>query len=311
MLRMAHRIATSQITSAWDHQWDSVRASGVRSEGNRIRKCVTESTVIVADNVNDYVVEHLTYELDNCRIPFEKCFVEWVCSKSETRGELMAMEGVIFERIDISNKTLSHVVGIDAAAAEYYASSEEVWLACPFVFLSGQSDATWSGVFVMVFIMKESRTWKAVTACITNNQQQHSWLRTEKGMVEQFHPIAIAMTVFAFMNCKNVIRRDETESLAPSAKWIRRQKAPQIKYHVLDINPMKEVLRTEGGIEENGLKKALHICRGHFATYTEEKPLFGHFVGTVWVPAHVRGRVENGLVLKDYRVNSAVVGDVK
>lgn len=67
---------------------------------------------------------------------------------------------------------------------------------------------------------------------------------------------------------------------------------------------MKAVLRTEGGIEQNGLKKALHICRGHFATYTDEKPLFGHFTGTVWKPSHVRGNVTEGIVSKDYRVHA-------
>jgi hypothetical protein len=83
--------------------------------------------------------------------------------------------------------------------------------------------------------------------------------------------------------------------------WIRRQKAPEIRYHVLDINPMKEVLRTEGNIDANGLKKALHICRGHFAHY--ENGLFGRGEAcTVWKPSHVRGSVEHGIVDKDYRI---------
>ncbi len=63
---------------------------------------------------------------------------------------------------------------------------------------------------------------------------------------------------------------------------------------------MKEVLRREGGSETNGLKKALHICRGHFATYSPEHPLFGKFTGTFWKPAHVRGSQEHGIVVKDY-----------
>jgi hypothetical protein len=46
----------------------------------------------------------------------------------------------------------------------------------------------------------------------------------------------------------------------------------------------------------------LHICRGHFKTFTEEARLFGKYTGTYWWPAHVRGSVDEGVVEKDYRV---------
>ena len=119
-----------------------------------------------------------------------------------------------------------------------------------------------------------------------------------KHLIHSFH---VPLLTFSFMNCRNVTKRDVTSEIGPSAKWLRRQKAPEIRYHVLDINPMKEVLRTEGNIEANGLKKALHICRGHFAHY--ENGLFGRGEAcTVWKPSHVRGSVENGIVDKDYRI---------
>lgn len=108
----------------------------------------------------------------------------------------------------------------------------------------------------------------------------------------------------SFMGCKNV----STEEHAPDAKLNRaRAKAglkPLLRYHTINIEPMKRVLRTEGDIEANGLKKALHICRGHFRRYTEEKPLFGHTSGLVWTPSHVRGSAKEGVVVSDYKVNS-------
>ena len=75
-------------------------------------------------------------------------------------------------------------------------------------------------------------------------------------------------------------------------------------YKTLAIEPMKAVLSSEGGVTTNGLKRALHICRGHFATYTADKPLFGHFVGTVWRPMHTRGNKKHGEVKKDYRIEA-------
>jgi hypothetical protein len=40
----------------------------------------------------------------------------------------------------------------------------------------------------------------------------------------------------------------------------------------------------------------------HFKTYTEETPLFGKRVGTYWWDAQVRGKAEESVVEKDYRV---------
>jgi hypothetical protein len=51
-------------------------------------------------------------------------------------------------------------------------------------------------------------------------------------------------------------------------------------------------------------RRALHVCRGHFARYTEERPLFGRVAGTFWRPMHLRGSASEGLVLKDDTVLS-------
>lgn len=114
----------------------------------------------------------------------------------------------------------------------------------------------------------------------------------------------IAATAVAFMHCKNVA----LDAVEPDGCLNReRRKAglkPFLRYHTINIEPIKKVLKTEGNIETDGLKKALHICRGHFATYTEDRPLFGHTVGTVWKPAHVRGSVKQGVVVSDYNVNA-------
>lgn len=108
----------------------------------------------------------------------------------------------------------------------------------------------------------------------------------------------------SFMHCKNVERREITQPPALNKKWERKHGRPLVRYHVLDIDPMKKVLRDEGRSAETGLKKALHICRGHFATYTEDAPLFGRLTGTFWKPQHVRGSATEGVVVKDYNVRA-------
>jgi hypothetical protein len=38
--------------------------------------------------------------------------------------------------------------------------------------------------------------------------------------------------------------------------------------------------------------------------HREERPLFGKIPGTSWVPAHVRGSLEEGAVVSDYKVGA-------
>lgn len=124
---------------------------------------------------------------------------------------------------------------------------------------------------------------------------------------------AIACEVFPvlfsiqFMNCKNVktVRNEPSKTLEDS--YMKRHKRPMLRYYTIEIEPMKKVLENEGGIKGNGIKKALHLCRGHFAHYTPDKPLFGRVTGTVWKPAHVRGNPSEGIIAKDYSLKAPKV----
>jgi hypothetical protein len=111
-------------------------------------------------------------------------------------------------------------------------------------------------------------------------------------------PLLLAVS---FMHCKNVA----LERVEPPAKLDRLHRKycgrPLVRYHTITIDPMRHVLRRDGGSDTVGLKRALHICRGHFATY-DERPLFGRVTGTFWREAHVRGSAASGVVRKDYRV---------
>lgn len=114
----------------------------------------------------------------------------------------------------------------------------------------------------------------------------------------QLLPFYLAIS---FMHCKNVSRREETPPPALSKAHQRRYGAPLQRFTVLDIDPMRQVLKSEGGAESTGLVKALHICRGHFKTYSE-RPLFGRIKGTFWWPSSVRGTIAAGVVAKTYDV---------
>lgn len=111
-----------------------------------------------------------------------------------------------------------------------------------------------------------------------------------------------ALLAVSFMHCKNVKMVEHNPPPKASRKAQRKSGVPLTKYYTLQIDPMKQALRSEGNIESLGLQRALHICRGHFVTYTEEKPMFGKTAGTFWKEPHVRGNKRRGEVVKDYSI---------
>lgn len=115
-----------------------------------------------------------------------------------------------------------------------------------------------------------------------------------------------ALLALSFLHCKGVTTqlRDQQESRQVRRLRERKGDKPPVRYHVLQIEPMKRVLDQEGGAQETGITRALHICRGHFAKYTQERPLFGKFVGTVWREAHIRGRDAEHVVEKTYALGT-------
>lgn len=120
-----------------------------------------------------------------------------------------------------------------------------------------------------------------------------------KSATSAAHITLLSMT---FAHCKNVSVQEHRTPPKVAKKRAKAGKPIGTTYKTLVIDPMREVLKTEGNIEKNGLKKALHICRGHFATYTEDKPLFGKVTGTFWKPMHTRGSAKQGRVIKDYEI---------
>jgi hypothetical protein len=111
------------------------------------------------------------------------------------------------------------------------------------------------------------------------------------------------MLAFCFMNCGNVTLG---VSEPDAARNRERQKAglrPFVRYHTIDIEPMRRVLREEGDVDNVGLARALHRVRGHFCLLTRNNK--GEPLETptrYFREAHVRGSAKQGVVVSDYRV---------
>ncbi len=112
----------------------------------------------------------------------------------------------------------------------------------------------------------------------------------------------VALLNVSFFHCRNLVSVTHT---APRENQKARQKSnkePFVAYRTIFIDSVAREVESHSDGTGSGLKKALHICRGHFRTYTPEAPLFGHVTGTVWCPQHTRGRLKEGCSIKQYKV---------
>jgi hypothetical protein len=110
-----------------------------------------------------------------------------------------------------------------------------------------------------------------------------------------------ALMTLSFMNCRNVERRLVVPPQGVAKKAAKRHRS-RTRYYVLDIEPMRKLLDGKGEARTKGIGHALHICRGHFKTFTSDAPLFGRLTGTYWWTPQVRGRADQGTITKDYRI---------
>jgi hypothetical protein len=245
---------------------------------------------IKANNVRDYVIsnfklEHGTYEnafqkLANIKMPFDEFSIS-VDELKEDGGEGTVV--MYFKKIKD---------GI--TADEYFV---DLWVY--------RKDYKNSFCRARFMVKKNGRP------VIRRNGSEYSIFDMEalnKGKKQETTEIAhtflyVALLTVQFMHFKNVkIVESETPIIRSAKKGtLKKKRVPTIKHYTLDIEPLKKVIKKEGCIIENGIQKALHVCRGHFRDYTE-KGLFGKILGKVWVNAHNRGNKQNGEIVKEYNL---------
>lgn len=85
----------------------------------------------------------------------------------------------------------------------------------------------------------------------------------------------------ALLACKNVTVEDHQPSPKLSKRHQRDKGRPLVTFKTLRVTPMGARRADEGGRGDE-IDRALHIVRGHFKTFTTERPLFGRLTGTYW-----------------------------
>jgi hypothetical protein len=129
--------------------------------------------------------------------------------------------------------------------------------------------------------------------------KESNWAALADGISSSCYAGLLAIS---FCHCKNIsLHPEKPADPALQKRQMARGQRPRVSFQVLEITPIKQVLDKTRSEHQTGLKRALHICRGHFASY-EEKALFGKYRGRFWIPQHVRGSIQEGAAMKDYAV---------
>lgn len=112
------------------------------------------------------------------------------------------------------------------------------------------------------------------------------WNKELSSFINWMHPALLAVS---FMHCRNVKLIDNAVDPPLAKKYHQRTGIWPTSYHTLEIEPLKQILRREGGSDKVGVAKAMHICRGHFKDYRQGAGLFGKYHQLVWQPSVIRG----------------------
>lgn len=312
MSRLVDRVLANRGYSFPPWWREAEEIEEMRDVLHAVQRVAEEGQVIVADNVSEYLYAETpqeNWDIDNFPCvapPFPAFWIEWRRPSrvvSETAGLLASS--------DITPREIAFAVLADRSPEGGWTLGMVPVLDWP-ESLVARAASSRHPLFAAAFVKLEIDPEGAITdrSCASyeapstkGNPDVQEALRTWASMCSSFSNVALL--ALSFMNCKNVVEEVVAPPPKLSRKHEKRYGRPLASYRVLRIDPMREILRREAvAAGEEGLPRALSICRGHFKTYTGERPLLGRYTGTFWWSPHVRGSAEAGVVEKVYSVAS-------
>lgn len=120
-------------------------------------------------------------------------------------------------------------------------------------------------------------------------------------LAEDTIDLCVLNMALMLLGCKNIEREEHKPSRALALSRNKKNKAPLFTYYTLKIKPIG---KQQESIPKDLWHNRIHLCRGHFKTYNESNPLFGHITGRFWWQPHVRGQNRDGVVMKDYEITT-------
>jgi hypothetical protein len=231
-------------------------------------------------------VSNIGSVLTNLAPPFENFFVEW---RDGLTAGLHDYHGVHFYSFpadypyfDIEREKLER---------PWLAEKEWKWLMVADVYQSVNATGRVLGPVMgqLMFVPEDGDHTSTIA------RQYPEFTNREDQYVFFLSRLEIAHLAIHLMHGESIRVQAEDRPEAWAKNYRKRNGTAPVKYKVLDIKCVREVLEREGQMSETGITRALHVCRGHFRTYQSGK--------RVWIDEHLRGDPDKGVIEKTYRVN--------
>ncbi len=273
------------------------------------RNSLKESRVFLVQNILPTVPDKINYShLPRLTPPYDDCWFEWTTNVKKREDAPDDFPDEFDEKmIDIMmNMEGDARNGVKVTSNR---SDEKGW-SLYFQFFSRIGNNNTPLMFPLAYVVKLSNEglFESIKEYIQDDIHPIFKSLATNALQDNMFQMHIDTVLYALglLNCKNIVtieRGGKPNNLKRNRhqKWMHR-------HYILQIRPLREVTKMEyeGEITEETMKEDLsfHFCRGHFKTYTPEKPLLGKYIGTFWWDAHARGSIKKGIVTKDYNINS-------
>lgn len=110
--------------------------------------------------------------------------------------------------------------------------------------------------------------------------------------------VLLTASLLWFLSVRNIVQAPININ-PKEQRQLRGHGAKRLDYRILKIS--STLTRGQANQSTGGHRDLpLHLIIGHFRRYSDEKPLFGKYAGTFFIPAHTRGKEENGVINKGY-----------
>ncbi|MBE3599142.1 MAG: hypothetical protein IMX02_10260 [Limnochordaceae bacterium] len=100
--------------------------------------------------------------------------------------------------------------------------------------------------------------------------------RLASALLAACYPVLLTVS---FANCKNVVIRKAPEAPRRTSGKRPKDRRMLFTFRVLEIRPVRELPERQGRVRTVGIRRALHIVRGHFRDYRQGPGLFGKHNG--------------------------------
>jgi len=145
---------------------------------------------------------------------------------------------------------------------------------------------------------KHARILGAITPMPTSYAAGELPHEFTKIMREDMPELTILNFVLLLLCCKNIIiKNNYPENKGFKSKTSKKK----FKYKTLKVRLPSQRSSTNKKQKQFNIVP-LHLCRGHFKTFTKRKPLFGKYVGRYFWQPQLRGNKDLGVIQKEYKI---------